>query len=79
MYKYETVETRSLFSPYHSYGILVKEELNGNWVAVAVAAPFSHDREAVAKLAETCSSLQLSPIHLIDVVSDFISQNATSS
>ncbi len=69
MYNYETVETRSLFSSHHSYGILVKEEQNGNWVAVAVAAPFSHDREVVAKLAETCSSLQISPIHLIDTVS----------
>ncbi len=79
MYKYETIETRSLFSSHHSYGILVKEELNGNWVTVAVAAPFSHDREAVAKLAETCSSLQLSPVHLLDVISDFISLNAFSS
>lgn len=79
MYKYEIIETRSLSASHHSYGILVKEKQNGSWVPVAVAAPFSHDREAVAKLTETCSSLRLSPIHLIDVVSDFISQNATPS
>lgn len=56
-----------------SYGILAKEEIGGSWIAVAVAAPFSDDYEAVCKLAESCSACQLSPMHLIDVVSDFIS------
>lgn len=76
MYRYEAFQTRSLFSP--SYGILAKEEQGGDWIAVAVAAPFSDDYEAVSKLAETCSNCQLSPVHLIDVVSDFITQQAIS-
>ena len=76
MYKYEIFQTRSPLSA--SYGILVKEEQAGDWIAIAVAAPFSDDYEAVSKLAETCSACQLSPIHLIDVISDFIAQQAIS-
>lgn len=74
MYRYEVYKTRSL--SHGSYGLLAKEKIDGNWIAVAVAAPFSDNYEAVYKLAESCSSCQLSPTHLIDVVSDFISQIA---
>lgn len=71
MYKYEIFKPHSL--SHDSYGILAKEEMDGNWIPVAVVAPFSDDYEAVSKLAESCSACQLSPMHLIDVVSDFIS------
>lgn len=71
MYRYEVFKAHPLSRG--SYGILAKEEIDGNWIAVAVAAPFSDDYEAVSRLAKSCSSCQLSPMHLIDVVSDFIS------
>lgn len=41
--------------------------------AVAVTAPFSNDYGTAHQLAESCSARQLSPPHLVDVVSDFIS------
>jgi len=39
---------------------------------VAAVAPFSDGLEAVARLAETCTALGLYPVHLPDVVTDFI-------
>lgn len=76
MYRYEVFQMKPLFASSNIYGILAKEYQDGSWIPVAVAAPFSNNRVDVANLAETCSSLQLSPMHLIDVVSDFISHNA---
>jgi len=40
-----------------------------------VAEPFSSDGTAVAALARKCSEFQLSPLHLADVVSDFITEH----
>jgi len=74
MYSYEVLKAHPL--SHDPYGILAKTDQYGDWVPVAVAAPFSSDFEAVSRLAETCTALQLSPEHLIDVVSDFISQAA---
>lgn len=54
--------------------ILCKEKQHGVWTAVAVAAPFSCDLEAVSRLARTCTALGLYPEHLPDVVTDFITQ-----
>ena len=65
MYKYEVFKIHSLSS--RSYGILAKEKI------VAVTAPFSNDYGTAHQLAESCSARQLSPPHLVDVVSDFIS------
>lgn len=55
------------------YGILAKERQDNLWVARAVVTPFSNDRAAVCELAKKCTVLQLSPIHLLDVIGDFIS------
>jgi len=62
-----------------SYGMICREKQNERWAAVAVATPFSDDFEAVSSLAKKCTELQLSPEHLIDVVSDFISQTVMST
>ena len=56
-----------------SYGILAKEKIGRSWITVAVTAPFSNDYGTAHQLAESCSARQLSPPHLVDVVSDFIS------
>ena len=77
MYRYEVVRmdrsSRKLF------GILGREKLDGDWIPVVVAAPFSSNCEAVSMLAEKCTTCQLSPEHLIDVISDFISQTASGT
>jgi len=69
----------SLLASQSPYGIICREKQNGSWVAVAVAASFSDDAESVSILAEKCTALQLSPDHLLDVVSDFITQSALNS
>lgn len=74
MYRYEVVKMRSLFAPHNPYGIICMERQDELWSVAAVAAPFSADLEGTTRLAEKCTALQLSPCHLIDVVSDFISQ-----
>ncbi len=74
MYRYEVIKIRSLFTTHNPYGIICKEKQGELWTAVAVVAPFSADLDAITSLAEKCTVLQLSPDHLIDVVSDFISQ-----
>ena len=68
MYKYEVFKIHSLSS-----GILAKEKIGRSWITVAVTAPFSNDYGTAHQLAESCSARQLSPPHLVDVVSDFIS------
>ena len=68
---YEVFKIHSLSS--RSYGILAKEKIGRSWITVAVTAPFSNDYGTAHQLAESCSARQLSPPHLVDVVSDFIS------
>ena len=67
MYKYEVFKIHSLSS--RSYGILAKEKIGRSWITVAVTAPFSNDYGTAHQLAESCSARQLSPPHLVDVVS----------
>ncbi len=74
MYLYETLQMKAISPSHGPYGILCKQKQNKSWVPVVVAAPFSGDMDTVTALAEKCTRLQLSPEHLIDVVSDFISQ-----
>ena len=74
VYRYEVIEMRSSFTAHAPYGILGRQEHDGSWVPVAVAAPFSADLEAVRQLAETCTTLQISPGQLIYVVSDALAQ-----
>lgn len=56
------------------YGILAKERQGDLWMTRAVVTPFSNDRAATFELAKKCTVLQLSPIHLLDVIGDFMSQ-----
>lgn len=74
-YQYELYQMASAGSS-SSYGILGRERLGGAWATVAVIAAFSDNREAVMRLAEKCTDLQLSPGQLLDVVSDFIAQES---
>ena len=79
MYRYEVLKMGSQFRSLRPYGIICYEKQGKEWTAIAVAAPFSGDYLAVSKLAQKCTELQLSPEHLIDVVSDFLFQTTTST
>ena len=56
------------------YGILAKARQDDLWATRAVITPFSNDKAAVCELAKKCTVLQLSPIHLLDVIGDFVSR-----
>lgn len=71
LYRYELTESRGAEAI--PYGILGKQEEDGHWRSVAVVAPFSKNREAVIRLAEECTALQICPWQLMDIVVDFIS------
>ena len=71
MYRYKIFQMEPPFSPQNQYGLLAQKELAGTWSTIAAAYPFSSSMAAVSRLAEQCTSLQLSPLHLLDVVQDF--------
>lgn len=73
MRQYEIFESGTEFTRPVSYGVLCRERQDNVWVTVAAAAPLSADREAVERLAELCTALQLCPEQLLDVAADFIS------
>ncbi len=66
-YSYEAFQGEA---PFDRYGIRAKED----GTVVAVAEPFSPDEAAVAALARKCTALQLSPLHLAEVVNDFMTE-----
>ena len=72
MLSYEIYKMRTLSSVGYSYGLIAKENQDDVWVPIAIVAGFSTNLEAVRELAEKCTGLQLSPIHMLDVVSDYI-------
>ena len=76
VYRYFLHELWDPFRNTLSYGILVKECAQGHWSTIALIAPFSSDRAAVLGLIDRCTSLQLAPEHLLDVVQDFLTQQA---
>ncbi len=73
-YHYCLYEMWDPFCGTHVYGILGKKRSVHGWVTVAVAAPFSRDRTAVARLTKRCTELQISPVHILDVIHDFLAQ-----
>lgn len=76
---YEIYKMRTLSSAGYSYGLIAKENQDDAWVPIAIVAGFSTDLEAVRDLAEKCTDLQLSPIHMLDVVSDYIAGKSMSN
>ena len=75
MYRYRAVklpcklEKHTLRTP---YGLQAETWIRGNWELIAVTADISSDQSLVERLAETCTSLQLDPIYLMDVIMDAI-------
>lgn len=65
---YCTAESRS----YTAYAIHAEELTSQGWVSVYTIPDVSCDKEFAVHLAEQYTHLQLSPIHLLDVVLDMI-------
>ena len=74
MYRYILYEETGLARRPYAYGLLrQKRQSQGDgWSTVAIAAPFSNDKTGVQQLAERCAECQLDPIHLFDVLHDFM-------
>ena len=79
LYRYEILQMKEVYLSPVRYGLICKHRQGSRWLPVAVAAPFSCDWDTLTALAEKCTRLQLPPEHLIDVVSDFVSQASLST
>lgn len=65
---YCTAESRS----YTAYAIHAEELTPQGWVSVHTIPGVSCDKEFASHLAEQCTRLQLSPMHLLDIVLDML-------
>ena len=66
MYRYSVLEQADPVS----YGILAETAEGPGWRPAARVLDISPDKEFVSDLARRCTSGQLSPLHLLDVVLD---------
>ena len=73
MYFYKIVEMHDPFLGRISYGILAKRTEEGVTKGCALIPGISCNREFVQHLVELCERNQLSPIHMLDVVTDALS------
>ena len=62
----------------YAYGILVQKYLQTHWTTIFFVVPFSNDRPGVTRLAKLCTEQQLDPIHLFDVIHDFMNTETRS-
>ena len=77
-YRYFLQETWQPARMRCSYGLLGQQRQSGCWTTLAVISPFSDDRAAVERLARLCTAQQLDPVHLFDVIHDFLDQEAAT-
>ena len=75
-YRYALYEAHGAARVPYAYGILGQQRLDGEWKTVAMIAPFSNDSAATAHLARRCTGQQLEPIHILDVIHDFMNTEA---
>ena len=62
----------------YAYGMLVQKYLQTHWTTIFFVVPFSNDRPGAARLAKLCTEQQLDPIHLFDVIHDFMNTETRS-
>ena len=60
----------------YTYGILGRKRLSGRWTTAFIAAPFSNNRSGVERLVMLCTEQQLDPVHILDVIHDFMDTDA---
>lgn len=59
-----------------SYGIVVysESEADGTVTILKAVHNITEDRPAIAELVSLCNRLELSPLHLLDIVDDFLNR-----
>lgn len=75
MYQYILVKEKLYLSEvgeYESCGILVLETYHSHRFVHSFVSDVSVNISEVAALVDSCNQLQLSPVHLMDVVEDFL-------
>mgnify|MGYP002523862124 CR=1 FL=1 len=77
-YRYFLQETWQPARMRCSYGLLGQRRQNGCWTTLSVVTPFSDDRAAVERLAKLCTDQQLDPVHMLDIIHDFLDQEAAT-
>ena len=57
-----------------SYGIVAYDNVDESGTAIVIASvsDITQDRQTLLKLVMQCNKLKLSPIHLNDVIADFL-------
>jgi len=71
-YRYVLYEAHGPARMLYAYGILGQQYLSGCWTTIAITAPFSNNRPGVVRLTKLCTDQQLEPIHILDVIHDFM-------
>lgn len=71
-YRYIPYEAHGEARMLYAYGMLVQKYLQTHWATIFFVVPFSNDRSSAARLAKLCTERQLDPIHLFDVIHDFM-------
>ena len=59
---------------YNTYGIAHADVSDGCAVILKAIPDLSPNKERVCRLAELCTKLCLSPMHLADIVDDFLAE-----
>lgn len=77
-YRYIPYEAHGEARMLYAYGILVQKYLQTHWTTIFFVVPFSNDRPGVTRLAKLCTEHQLDPIHLFDVIHDFMNTETRS-
>ena len=73
MLRYKAVKTENRELKCTCYGLVAEKFENESWNTVGIIEDVSSSKEFVMSLARRCSSGQLDPIHMLDVVLDAIS------
>lgn len=56
----------------NSFGIAISEEYEGNTMVFRTIADISSDKSEIQRLVQYCNDLGLAPVHLDDVVHDYL-------
>ena len=73
VFTYSAHESWDAFQQRWVYGIIGQEQMTDGSPTTIRVAPFTTNRSAAIRLARLCTECRLSPIHLQDVVQDFLS------
>lgn len=79
VYRYVLYETHGAARIVYAYGLLGQKYADDAWITIAIAAPFSNNKPSVVQLAKLCTEQQLDPIHILDVIHDFMNTDAEAA